>query len=463
MQVVSFFAGCGGLDLGFEQAGFHVVWANEFDSTVRDTYLKNHPKTEFILEDICLINPEDIPNCDGFIGGPPCQSWSIAGKKNGLEDKRGQLFLKYIEIIESKKPKFFLIENVKGLLDNVFKHVFTMFLDRLDKAGYDVKWNLLDAVNYNVPQNRERVFIVGFRKELHIDYNFPLPTCKEPVTLEQSIGDIKEKPVEQTKNKKSSFNSSRLNHDVLTSSFGYYYYRGNRRRGWQQPSFTIHATADNIPLHPSSPKMMFYGHEKWEFQKNRIQEYRRLSVRECARIQTFPDNFIFEGTDIMNQYKMIGNAVPPRLGYVLAKSILSAFLNQQYSETTVVENRGIADTCTLVGYFKGEEHKKLILQNRLYYVRSDGRIGSIFKHDCAVVPKFLLLHHKNEAEFYVLEHEEPTLVDASYLASLGFKLSGKTYLVFYLKDKQTIELGKPRYDSQNYVPYFTQLKNVTDY
>ena len=250
MQVVSFFAGCGGLDLGFEQAGFHVVWANEFDSTVRDTYLKNHPKTEFILEDICLINPEDIPNCDGFIGGPPCQSWSIAGKKNGLEDKRGQLFLKYIEIIESKKPKFFLIENVKGLLDNVFKHVFTMFLDRLDKAGYDVKWNLLDAVNYNVPQNRERVFIVGFRKELHIDYNFPLPTCKEPVTLEQSIGDIKERPVEQTKNKKSSFNSSRLNHDVLTSSFGNYYYRGNRRRGWQQPSFTIHATADNIPLHP---------------------------------------------------------------------------------------------------------------------------------------------------------------------------------------------------------------------
>lgn len=408
MQVVSFFAGCGGLDLGFEQAGFHVVWANEFDSTVRDTYLKNHPKTEFILEDICLINPEDIPNCDGFIGGPPCQSWSIAGKKNGLEDKRGQLFLKYIEIIESKKPKFFLIENVKGLLDNVFKHVFTMFLDRLDKAGYDVKWNLLDAVNYNVPQNRERVFIVGFRKELHIDYNFPLPTCKEPVTLEQSIGDIKERPVEQTKNKKSSFNSSRLNHDVLTSSFGNYYYRGNRRRGWKQPSFTIHATADNIPLHPSSPKMMFYGHEKWEFQKNRIQEYRRLSVRECARIQTFPDNFIFEGTDIMNQYKMIGNAVPPRLGYVLAKSILSAFSNQQYSETTVVENRGIADTCTLVGYFKGEEHKKLILQNRLYYVRSDGRIGSIFKHDCAVVPKFLLLHHKNEAEFYVLEHEEPT-------------------------------------------------------
>ena len=106
MIVVSFFAGCGGLDLGFEQAGFQVVWANEFEPAVRDTYLRNHPDTEFVLADLNTINPKDVPDCDGFIGGPPCQSWSVAGKQKGLEDERGQLFLKYIDMIEAKLPKF---------------------------------------------------------------------------------------------------------------------------------------------------------------------------------------------------------------------------------------------------------------------------------------------------------------------------------------------------------------------
>ena len=151
MRVVSFFAGCGGLDLGFEQAGFRVVWANEFEPVVRDTYLRNHPDAEFVLADFNTITPNDVPDCDGFIGGPPCQSWSVAGKQKGLEDERGQLFLKYIDMIEAKQPKFFLIENVKGLLDSVFELVFIMFLERLDRAGYNVKWELLDAVNYCIP------------------------------------------------------------------------------------------------------------------------------------------------------------------------------------------------------------------------------------------------------------------------------------------------------------------------
>lgn len=462
MKIVSFFAGCGGLDLGFEKAGFQVIWANDSDSTVRDTYVRNHPNTKFVLADICQINPEEIPDCDGFIGGPPCQAWSVAGRQNGLEDKRGQLFLKYIDMIEMKKPKFFLIENVKGLLSNSFRYVFIMFLDRLDKAGYDVKWDLLDAVNYNIPQNRERVFFVGFRKDLRIDYKFPVTVSNKSITLEQAIGDIKEKPVEYTKNMKTSFNQLRPNHDVLTSTFGAYYCHGNRRKGWHQPSFTIHATSDNIPLHPSSPKMIFFKHGKWEFQKDKMQEYRRLSVRECARIQTFPDNFLFEGADIKNQYKMIGNAVPPRLGYLLAKSIFSVMLNLQHTPISIIENELTTDACTLVGYFKDAEHKRLILQNGLYYVRFDGRLGSMFKQDSTVIPKYLLLHHKNEAEFYELNNEKPTLTEASYLASLGFKLSGKIYLVFYLKDKKAIEMGKPRYDSRNYFPFFAKLKDLLD-
>ena len=113
MRVVSFFAGCGGLDLGFEQAGFHVVWANEFEPSVRDTYLKNHLNTEFVLADINNISIDTIPDCDGFIGGPPCQSWSVAGKRRGLNDERGKLFLTYIGLIEAKQPKFFLINHIE--------------------------------------------------------------------------------------------------------------------------------------------------------------------------------------------------------------------------------------------------------------------------------------------------------------------------------------------------------------
>ena len=135
MRVVSFFAGCGGLDLGFEQAGFDVVWANEFEPHCRATYLRNHPHTEFVLGDICKIAPDTIPDCDGFIGGPPCQSWSVGGKMKGLDDERGQLFLKYIDLIKAKQPKFFVIENVKGMLDDKFKEVFEDFTYYPDTLG----------------------------------------------------------------------------------------------------------------------------------------------------------------------------------------------------------------------------------------------------------------------------------------------------------------------------------------
>ena len=464
MRVVSFFAGCGGLDLGFEQAGFDVVWANEFEPHCRATYLRNHPDTEFVLGDICKIDPASIPDCDGFIGGPPCQSWSVAGKQKGLEDERGQLFLKYIDMIEAKQPKFFVIENVKGLLDTVFKYVFIMFLDRLDKAGYDVKWELLDAVNYRIPQNRERVFIVGFHKDLHIDYTFPAPTCTEPITLERAIGDIKEQPNFYKGGDEVNPNDSRPNHDVLASGFSAYYYRGNRRRGWNQPSFTIHATADNAPLHPSSPKMLYFGHEKWEFQANKKKQYRRLSVRECARIQTFPDNFIFENghQGAIQDDRQCRTASPWQCA---GKIILAALANLQPAEgvgnSATPLQPSVSDACVLVGYCKGENHKRLILENALYYVRSDGRTGSMFKEDCAIVPKYLLLHHKDDAAFYELDGEEPILADASFLTSLGFDVSGKTYLCFRLKDKKSIDLGTPIYDKRGYAPLFTTLAKAT--
>jgi DNA (cytosine-5)-methyltransferase 1 len=471
MNVVSFFAGCGGLDLGFEQAGFQVVWANEIESHYQATYIRNHPNTEFVLGDVCKIDPNTIPDCDGFVGGPPCQSWSVGGKQKGLDDERGLLFLKYIELINAKKPKFFVIENVKGMLDDKFKDVFDDFILRLNKAGYDVQWALLDAVNYRIPQNRERVFFVGFRKELHVKFIFPTPTCTEPITLERAIGDIKEVPVFYSGSKEKvikDFNCRFSNHDVLTSKFGPFYYRGNRRRGWQQPSFTINATADYAPLHPSSPKMLYYGHENWNFQKDKLSTYRRMSVRECARIQSFPDSFIFEYENIKDAYKMIGNAVPPRLGFEIAKSIIATLNHLEVSSTTThVQARDQRGNTILVGYHKGSWHKQLILKNQIYYVRSDGRKGSMFKEDCSVIPRYLLLHHKDDAFIYELEAEEPILADAAFLKSLGFVTSGETYLCFRLKSAEPVtfqnnggEKAVLNYNKNNYSPFFTTIDKV---
>lgn len=461
MKVVSFFAGCGGLDLGFRQAGFDVIWANEFEPHCRATYVKNHPNTEFILGDICQIDPNIIPDCDGFVGGPPCQSWSIGGKQKGLDDERGQLFLKYIELIRAKQPKFFVIENVKGMLDDKFKDVFEDFLWRLDDAGYDVKWELLDARKYRIPQNRERVFFVGFNKELDIDFRFPNPTCTEPITLEKAIGDITDEPffvLGKVKNK--NIGGRFHNHEVLSSKYGPFYYRGNRRRGWDQPSFTINATAVFAPLHPSSPKMIYYGHENWNFQSDRLSEYRRLSVRECARIQTFPDNFIFEYDNIKDAYKMIGNAVPPRLANEIAKSILNAFQHANTAIEAPKRENLVQNISVLVGYYKNNDHKRLIINNSLYYVRSDGRAGSLFKEDCSVKPHYLLIHNKNNAEFYELDGEEPVLADASFLNSLGFSTSGRNYLCFRLKDTKPRLLGKPHYNSRRYSPYLSTLEEL---
>lgn len=472
-KIVSFFSGCGGLDLGFEQAGFHVVWANEFDTHCRATYIRNHPDTEFVLDDICNIDPVTIPDCDGFIGGPPCQSWSVGGKQKGLDDERGQLFLNYIELINAKKPKFFVIENVKGMLDDKFKIVFDDFVSRLDNAGYVVQWSLLDAVNYCIPQNRERVFFVGFRKELRIKYEFPVPTSIKPITLEQAIGDIKENPrcfygsMTSYSDKEFDNRSRYPNHDVLASKFGSFYYRGNRRRGWQQPSFTINATAAFAPLHPSSPKMVYYGHENWNFQKDKLDKYRRLSVRECARIQTFPDNFIFEYEDIKDAYKMIGNAVPPRFGKEIAKSVINALNRIDAPVTNKSYTEDQTSATVLVGYYKGDRHKQLILTNKLYYVRSDGRKGSMFRNDCSIMPKYLLLHHKDKAELFELESEEPILAEASFLKSLGFEMTGDTYLCFRLKSPDTKMIGDfdsrashYNYEPRSYSPYFTTIDNI---
>lgn len=325
MNVVSLFAGCGGLDLGFEKAGFNILWANEFDSTIHATYRLNHPKTILNTSDIRTLTGEDIPDCDGIIGGPPCQAWSEGGKRLGIEDPRGQLFLDYIRIVKDKKPKFFVIENVQGILEEKHKESLESFIKQLKDAGYKITYELLNAADYKIPQDRFRVFFIGIRNDLKNKYEFPDAECSSPITLRQAIGDIIEEPRYFNDEFVEGEHPTCMNHDVYTGSYDAKYMARNRVRSWEEVSFTIQAQARNAPQHPQAPKMTYISSSQRIFAKGYENLYRRLSIRECARIQTFPDNFRFIYSDVKDGYKMVGNAVPPRLAWYLAIQMKKAF------------------------------------------------------------------------------------------------------------------------------------------
>lgn len=189
MKLISLFSGCGGLDLGFEKAGFEIPWANEFDKEIWETFELNHKKTRLDRRDIRKIPSEEIPECDGIIGGPPCQSWSEAGALRGIDDPRGKLFYEFIRIIRDKKPLFFLAENVSGMLsrrhEEAVKNIKQMFRD----SGYTLSVELLNAADYGVPEDRKRVIYVGIRSDLGITFEFP-PPKKSKITLRTAIGDL---------------------------------------------------------------------------------------------------------------------------------------------------------------------------------------------------------------------------------------------------------------------------------
>lgn len=325
MNIVSLFAGCGGLDLGFEKAGFNVIWANEYDKSIYKTYRLNHPNTILNTSDIRTLTSSDIPDCDGIIGGPPCQAWSEGGKHLGLEDTRGQLFLDYIRIVKDKQPKFFLIENVRGILENMHKDSLNMFITLLKEAGYRISYKLLNAADYKIPQDRYRVFFIGIRNDLKNKFQFPNTVSSIPITLRQAIGDIVEEPQYYKDELIFRPNLRRANHDTYIGEYDKKYMSRNRVRTWNETSFAIQAQARNVPQHPQAPKMIYISHNQRIFAKGYEYLYRRLSVRECARIQTFPDSFVFEYSDIKDGYKMVGNAVPPRLAWYLANQLKQAF------------------------------------------------------------------------------------------------------------------------------------------
>lgn len=300
MKVVSLFSGAGGLDLGFKMAGHDIVWANDLYSDAVETYRANLGD-HIICENIFEVNTEEVPECDIVIGGFPCQGFSVANTKRNVADERNKLYKQLMRIIEAKKPKFFLAENVKGIVSLGKGEVLKMILNDFTNIGYKVQAKVLNAADYGVPQMRQRVFIVGIRNDVDFEFSYPLPThsadgendLKKWVSVGEALSDI---PNPDEPNDLS-------NHVYSKYKLRFNGYLGHRTIDPDKPAPTVTARGDDkggvvVLHHPNNQ--------------------RRMSCREIATVQSFPIDYAFSGTR-SSVYRQIGNAVPPLLACAVAK------------------------------------------------------------------------------------------------------------------------------------------------
>jgi len=320
MQIVSLFCGCGGLDLGLKKAGHKIIWANDYDEDSIATYIENvaEKKEVVICRSITDVSTKEIPDCDLVIGGFPCQGFSVANPYRHEKDKRNALYEELLRVVKAKKPKYFLGENVQGITNlggydtiadrkNKLGKVFKMILNDFKKIGYNINWKILNAADYGVPQIRKRMIMVGVRQDLKVKFEFPKIThfpkpkdrqlslnlnssIKFYKTVGETIGDL---PIE--------YSDDIPNHQGTKHKVKINGYLGNRHTNPELPSPTIVGRGGGT----GGPVILPHPSQK-----------RRMTVREVARLQTFPDSFLFHGSN-SSQYRQIGNAVPVDLGYIL--------------------------------------------------------------------------------------------------------------------------------------------------
>lgn len=303
---ISLFSGAGGLDMGFERAGFKTIWANDIESDACKTH-ENWSTAKVVCGNIADIDAKDIPDSDIMLGGFPCQGFSLSGPRK-IDDSRNVLYKHYVRVVKEKKPKMFVGENVKGLLTMDDGKIIDAIVEDFSNCGYNVTYKLVNAKDYYVPEDRERVIIVGFRKDLNINkLDFPLPR-KTIVTMKDVLQNL---PV---------FDDD----DVCNAPYSSRYMSRNRKRDWNEVSYTIPAMAKQVTLWPGSPDMVKVDKDLWRFGDNGVT--RRLSWREAAAIQTFPNGMKFFG-DIVSKYKQIGNAVPVRLAEIIATHLFGVLSN----------------------------------------------------------------------------------------------------------------------------------------
>lgn len=467
MDVISLFSGAGGLDLGFHKAGFRTVIANEFDKKICPTFKINFPDVKLIEGDVRTIPSYVFPKgIWGIIGGPPCQSWSEGGSLRGVEDARGQLFYEYIRILRDTQPLFFVAENVSGMLASRHSEAVKSFLSLFDQVGYDVNLKMLNAQDFDVPEDRDRVFYIGFRKDLNIkNFKYPTPTgCR--LTLRDCIWDLKDNAIPaKDKNKTNGDECIIPNHEYFIGTFSSIFMSRNRVRSWDEPGFTVQASGRQCQIHPQAPKMEKISANEHRFVKGMEHLYRRMTVREVARVQTFPDSHIFLYEDVNYGYKMIGNAVPVNLAYHIAMQIrktLEAIPNIQsylcfdkpkidvkietkfYTEnpvqmTLVFEPDMLyvskSDNSLLIGTCRAG-NMKWIKDNLIYnYPLSESEIEVI--EEFSTVKNILIVNRGNVVGYYkvksVKTHTREWLVKKDYPIKSSHNKKGTKYLIFNLE------------------------------
>ena len=333
-RVVSLFSGCGGLDLGFHDAGYDIVFANDVEASVEATYKQN--LGEILIQDIMKVDIDtEIPDAvDIVLAGIPCQPFSNAGNRRSMEDDRGGLFGSVMQIVDKKKPKVVLFENVRGFLSSKDDTGIPMpqrIENELLSHGYKTYMKLLKASDYGVPQNRYRVIIVGIRSDIEIDYEFPKPVEGKDLTvksvIENSRLDDEEFEVWSLSPQAQLLSSyipaggswKNIPDEALPERLKRI--RKDMKK-YRSPNFYRKFNLDEIMgtvTAASTPENSGILHPL---------ENRRYAVREIARFQSFPDEFKFVGTSIPKKYKMIGNAVPPLLAYHIAKSLLDQVFDE---------------------------------------------------------------------------------------------------------------------------------------
>lgn len=325
---VELFAGAGGLAIGLEDAGFNSVGLVELDKNACHTLSTNRPNWNVIEEDIVKVAEEGIRKYIGNIdvdllsGGYPCQSFSYAGKRLGLNDVRGTMFYYYAKILEQLNPKVFLAENVKGLLTDDNGRTLQTMIDVFSDLGYSVKYKLLNAWDYGVSQKRERLFIIGVRNDININYRYPKKFDYKP-TLKDALKDVPKSVGSKYPEKKKLVLDLvppggcwvNLPEDIAKEYMGKSFYSGGGKRGmarrisWDEPCLTLTCSPAQKQTERCHPD-----------------ETRPFTVREYARIQSFPDTWDFP-VSISSAYKQIGNAVPCKLGKAVGLSLVNILNN----------------------------------------------------------------------------------------------------------------------------------------
>lgn len=340
LRVASLFAGLGGMDLGmmggfnflgrhYNKTNFEVVYAMDFDKPTCDIYNSNF-QHKCAHQDITALDEKDVPEHDVLVGGFPCQSFSVSAQnppRLGYKDVRGKLFFEMCRILKHHQPRFFIAENVKGILSANKKKAFPLILSEFRKAGYNVTYAVLNSVDFGVPQKRERVFIFGFRDKVDFqNFSFPTPSVLEAVPLSAVL--------EQESSVEDKYYFSERAVQGLRSSKSFKLMNKGRAQDINGPSNTVSAHLAKVSLNSTDPVLLING------------RYRMYTPREVARIQSFPEEFKLTGTKTAN-YKALGNAVAPVVMWHLAQSAqealqLSDLCVEKHPQTAKCEQMAIA-------------------------------------------------------------------------------------------------------------------------